>query len=356
MHDLTSLGWSEFFERGFEPFRKQGYSVARVALEQRGAYRLYAEHGELPARVSGKLRFDSESAADFPAVGDWVAFSKPEADRLARIHAILPRRSKFSRKAAGANTEEQVVAANVDTVFLVQGLDHDFNLRRLERYLVAAYESNAAPVIILNKADLCTEVHQKILEVESVALGTPVHAISSLTGHGLDEIDQYVATGVTIAFLGSSGVGKSTLINRIVGEDLQKTAEVREHDSRGRHATTHRELIVLKRGGLLIDTPGMRELQLWDVGGSLGEAFSDVGSIAAACYFSDCRHQNEPGCAVREALADGTLDADRYEHYLKLERELEYLDSRMDERLNLKRKNREKKIHRAYRMIKNRRT
>src|SRR5438128_1567277 len=154
MHDLTSLGWSEFFERGLEPFRKQGYSVGRVALEQRGAYRLYTEHGELPARVSGKMRFDSESAADFPAVGDWVAVSKPERDGLARIHAILPRRSKFSRKAAGSNTEEQVVAANVDTVFLVQGLDHDFNLRRLERYLVAAFESNAAPVIILNKSDL----------------------------------------------------------------------------------------------------------------------------------------------------------------------------------------------------------
>ena len=356
MNEMTSLGWSEFFERAFEPFHKQGHSQGRVALEQRGAYRLYTENGELPARVSGKLRFDSESAADFPAVGDWVAFSKPERDGLARIHGVLPRRSKFSRKAAGANTEEQVVAANVDTVFLVQGLDHDFNLRRLERYLVAAFESNAAPVVILSKADLCNEVDERILEVETVALGTPVHAISSVTGHGLDEIPQYISNGVTIAFLGSSGVGKSTLINRIVGEDIQKTLEVREHDSRGRHATTHRELIVLKSGGLLIDTPGMRELQLWEVGGSLSEAFSDVASIAAACYFNDCRHQNEPGCAVREALADGTLDADRYDHYLKLERELEYLDSRMDERLNLKRKNREKKIHRAYRMIKNRRS
>ena len=231
----------------------------------------------------------------------------------------------------------------------------DFNLRRLERYLVAAFESNAAPVVILSKADLCEDVEKKILEAESVAPGTPVHAISSVTGKGLDEIDPYVLPGVTVAFLGSSGAGKSTLINRIVGEEIQKTAEVREHDSRGRHTTTHRELIVLKTGGLLIDTPGMRELQLWDAGGSLSEAFSDVESIAAACYFTNCRHQNEPGCAVREALADGSLDAARYESYVKLERELEYLDSRMDERLNLKRKSREKKIHRAYRMIKNRR-
>ncbi len=356
MYDLTSLGWSEFFEGAFQPHRQQGHFAGRVVVEERGAYRLYTEQGELSARVRGKLRFDSESAADFPAVGDWVSLFRRERDGLAQIHAVLPRRSKFSRKAAGANSEEQVVAANVDTVFLVQGLDHDFNLRRLERYLVAAFESNATPIVILSKADLCNDVESKILEAESVAPGTPVHAISSVTGSGLEEIDRYVRPGVTVAFLGSSGAGKSTLINRIVGEEVQKTAEVRKHDSRGRHTTTHRELLVLKTGGLLIDTPGMRELQLWDAGGSLSEAFSDVESIAAACYFTDCRHQNEPGCAVREALADGSLDAARYESYVKLERELEYLDSRMDERLNLKRKSREKKIHRAYRMIKNRRT
>jgi ribosome biogenesis GTPase len=356
MHDLKSLGWSEFFERQFEPYRKQGHFAGRVALEQRGAYRLYTEYGELSARVRGKLRFDSESAADFPAVGDWVSVSRRERDGLAQIHAVLPRRSKFSRKAAGSSSEEQVVAANVDTVFLVQGLDHDFNLRRLERYLVAAFESNASPVVILSKADLCEDAENKTTEAESVAPGTPVHAISSVSGQGLDQVDQYIRPGVTVAFLGSSGAGKSTMINRIVGEVIQKTAEVREHDSRGRHTTTHRELIVLKTGGLLIDTPGMRELQLWDASGSLGEAFSDVQSIAAACYFSDCSHQNEPGCAVREALEDGSLDRGRYDSYAKMEKELEYLDSRMDERLNLKRKSREKKIHRAYRMIKNRRT
>jgi len=355
MHDLKSLGWSEFFEREFESYLKLGHWAGRVALEERGAYRLYTEHGEVSARVRGKLRFDSQSAADFPAVGDWVAVSKRERDGIDQIHAVLPRRSKFSRKAAGANTEEQVVAANVDTVFLVQGLDRDFNLRRLERYLVAAFESNAAPVVILNKADLTEDVERRITEAESVAPGTPVHAISSVSGQGLSEMGQYVLPGVTVAFLGSSGVGKSTLINRIIGEETQKTAEVRESDGRGRHTTTHRELILLKTGGLLIDTPGMRELQLWDAGGSLNEAFSDVESVAAACHFTDCQHQNEPGCAVREALADGSLDADRYESYVKLEKEIEYLDSRMDERLNLKRKSREKKIHRAYRTIKHRR-
>jgi ribosome biogenesis GTPase len=356
MYDLTALGWSAFFERAFEPYRERGHFAGRVVLEERGAYRLYTEQGEVNARVRGKLRFDSESAADFPAVGDWVSVATRERDGVAQIHAVLPRRSKFSRKAAGANTEEQVVAANVDTVFLVQGLDHDFNLRRLERYIVAAFESNAAPVVVLSKADLCEDVEEKVSAAEVVSPGTPVHAISSVSGLGLETLEQYIQPGVTVAFLGSSGAGKSTLINRIVGEEIQKTAEVREHDSRGRHTTTHRELLVLETGGLLIDTPGMRELQLWDAGSSLGEAFSDVESIAATCYFTNCRHQNEPGCAVREALSDGTLDADRYESYVKLERELEYLDSRMDERLNLKRKNREKKLHRAYRMIKNRRT
>jgi len=356
MYDLKSLGWSEAFDRTFQPYREQGHFAGRVVLEERGAYRLLTEEGELSARVRGKLRFDSQSAADFPAVGDWVSVSRRERDGLVQIQAVLPRRSKFSRKAAGANSDEQVVASNVDTVFLVQGLDHDFNLRRLERYLVAAFESNAAPVVILSKADLCEDVENKTSQAEAVAPGTPVHAISSVTGQGLDAIDQYILYGVTVAFLGSSGAGKSTLINRIVGEEIQKTAEVREHDSRGRHTTTHRELIVLKTGGLLIDTPGMRELQLWDASGSLGEAFSDVQSIAAACYFSDCSHQNEPGCAVREALEDGSLDRARYDSYAKMEKEMEYLDSRMDTKLHLKRKSRDKKIHRAFRTIKPKRT
>jgi len=356
MYNLEALGWSEFFERNFEGYRKQGHFPGRVALEERGVYRLYTEQGELNARVRGKLRFESAGPADFPAVGDWVSANRRENDRLVQIHAVLPRRGRFSRKSAGANTEEQVVAANVDTVFLVQGLDHDFNLRRLERYLVAAYESNASPVVVLNKSDLCEDIATKIAEAESVAQGTPTHAISSVTGEGVETLNQYILPGVTVAFLGSSGVGKSTLINRIVGEELQRTADVRSHDSRGRHTTTHRELFVLETGGLLIDTPGMRELQLWDAGGSLGEAFSDVESIAAECYFSNCRHQNEPGCAVREALSQGTLNADRYENYIKLERELEYLDSRMDARLHLKRKSKEKKIHRAFRTIKPKRS
>jgi ribosome biogenesis GTPase len=356
MYDLPSLGWNSHFESEFAVHKDHGYRAARVALEHRGSYRIYSELGELPAILTGRLRFNAESAAELPAVGDWVAINAPNDEKRAQIHAVLPRRSKFSRRAAGTETQEQIVAANIDTIFLVQGLDDDFNARRLERYLIAAYDSNASPVVILNKADLCESVEQKIRETEAVALGTTVLAISSTEGVGLEQLDQYIGPGLTIAFLGSSGVGKSTLINRLIGEEIQKTAEVRESDSRGRHTTTHRELIVLKTGGLLIDTPGMRELQLWDAGSSLGETFGDVESIAAACYFSNCSHDSEPGCAVRDALSSGALNRNRYESYVKLEKEIEYLDSKMDTKLHLKRKSREKKIHRAFRTIKPKRS
>jgi ribosome biogenesis GTPase / thiamine phosphate phosphatase len=357
MYDLASLGWTSFFEPGFQAHKNRGYSVGRVALERRGSYRLYTEGGELEARVTGKLRFEATAPADLPAVGDWVVISVDHEQNRTHIHAVLARRSKFSRRSAGSNAEEQVVAANVDTVFLVQALDNDFNLRRLERYLVAAFESGANPVVILTKTDLCEpSVSGKMVEVTAVAPAISVHAVSSVTGDGLSQLAEYIGPGLTVAMLGSSGVGKSTLINKLIGDDIQKTAPVREHDGRGRHTTTNRELIILPSGGLLIDTPGMRELQPWDASGSLGEAFSDVDSFVAACYFSDCRHNTEPGCAVRQALEDGTLDAARFENYKKMERELEYLDSQMDARVYLKRKSREKKIHRALRSIKPKRS
>ena len=356
MYKLKSLGWTSDFETEFAIHKQHGYRAGRVALEHRGSYQIYSELGELSAALTGRLRFNADSPAELPAVGDWVVLSAPTDEKKAQIYAVLPRRSKFSRRAAGTERQEQVVAANIDTVFLVQGLDGDFNTRRLERYLVAAYESNASPVVILNKADVCESVEQRIREAKAVALDIPVHAISSIEGSGMEQLEQYIGQGLTVAFLGSSGVGKSTLINRLIGEDVQKTAEVRESDSRGRHTTTHRELIVLESGGLLIDTPGMRELQLWDASGSLGETFGDVESIAAACRFSNCSHDTEPGCAVREALASGNMDRDRYESYVKLEKELEYLDSKMDTKLHLKRKSRVKKIHRAFRTIKPKRS
>jgi ribosome biogenesis GTPase len=352
MSNLNALGWNAFFDEAFEPHGKKGLVAGRVVLEHRRAFRVYTESDELLAEISGRVRYDAATRAELPAVGDWVAVSAYPNEKRATIHAILPRRSKFSRKAAGRNTEEQIVAANVDTVFLVVGLDGDYNLRRVERYLVAAWESGATPVIILSKLDLSEDANQRILEVQSVAPGVPVHAISSLTGEGLEAVDQYLGQGLTVAFLGSSGVGKSTLINRLVGKDIQKVKEVREHDSRGKHTTTHRELILLPTGGLLIDTPGMRELQLWEADGGLSETFEDIESVAAACHFSNCRHQKEPGCAVREGLESGSLSAARYDSYQKIQKELEFLESRQDTRAHLERKQRDKKANKEFNRIK----
>lgn len=354
MHDLKTLGWDSFFEKEFEPFKSEGYGVGRVALEHKGGYRLYTESGEIPAEITGRVRFEAAGRADFPAVGDWVVITIQPTEAKASIHVILPRKSKFSRKIAGSVTDEQIVATNIDTVFLIQSLDKNYNLRRLERYLVLALESGADPVIILSKADVCESVEERRLEVEAIAPGVPVHAISTKMGEGLEQLSAYIGAGRTIAFLGMSGVGKSTLINRLVGRDVQKVREVRAHDDRGVHTTRHRELVVLPTGGLLVDTPGMRELQLWDVGEGLSDSFSDVETLAAQCRFSNCTHRQEPDCAVREAVENGSLDTKRLENYLKMGKELEYLESRQDTKVQLKRKERDRKIHKEYNKVKRR--
>ncbi|MCI0488423.1 MAG: ribosome small subunit-dependent GTPase A [Blastocatellia bacterium] len=348
MPDLNDLGWNPFFEEAFAPYKAEGHSVGRVALEYQSLYRIYTEAGEMLAEVTGKFHFQAESRSDFPAVGDWVVITPFASEKKAVIHTVLPRRSAFSRKVAGAVTEEQIVASNIDTIFLVQGLDGDYNLRRIERYLTVALESGAEPVVILSKADLSDEVEERRLEVERVALGVPVHAISSVKNLGLEQLNQYLCAGLTIAFLGSSGAGKSTLINRLMGKDVQKVREVRARDDRGRHTTVHRELIILPAGGLLIDTPGMRELQLWDAGEGLSDTFADIDSLGGECYFSNCRHENEPGCAIKEALEDGSLDAARVENYKKMQKELEYLDSRQDSRA---RREKERSFGRLYKSV-----
>lgn len=330
--NLTDLGWNPEFEEQFEMHRRQGHAAARVAREERQQYLVYAAEGELAAEVTGRLRHEAASRGEMPAVGDWVAVEPRPDEGKATIHAVLPRRSAFLRKVAGGHTEEQVVAANVDVVFLVSGLDGDFNPRRIERYLTLVWESGAEPVVLLNKADVCDGVEARVAETESVAFGVAIHAMSAAEGLGLEALDAHLAPGRTAAFLGSSGVGKSTLINCLLGSDALATAPVREDDSRGRHTTTHRELIVLPERGIVIDTPGMRELQLWGDADGLSQTFDDVEAIAASCRFRDCSHAGEPGCAVQAALADGILDPARWLSYLQLQRELRHLERRRDDK------------------------
>jgi ribosome biogenesis GTPase len=344
---LRVLGWDERWAELFAPHAARGFEPARVALEHQHIYRLYTREGECLARVRGRIRHQAEAREAFPAVGDWVA-AEMRAGRDAAIEAVLPRRSRFSRKSAGDLTEEQVVAANIDVVFLVSGLDNDFNLRRIERYLVTASDGGAQSVILLNKADLVDDASAAVDAVHAIAGGAPVHAISTKSGVGLELFDEYLHEGVTAAFLGSSGVGKSSLINAMLGEARQRVADVREKDQRGRHTTTHRELLMLPRGGLIIDTPGMREMQLWE--GTL-DAFQDIQAVGTACHFRDCRHEQEPRCAVRAAVEEGRITPERLASYHKLSRELEHQSARQDQFAQISQKRKVRTIMRAARAL-----
>ena len=325
---------------------------ARVAIEFNYIYRLYAETGELQAQHAGRLRHEAQSREELSAVGDWVAARPAAGEATATIEAILPRRSRFSRKVAGELTEEQIVAANVDTVFLVMGLDGDYNPRRLERYLLLAFESGARPVILLNKSDVANHLSDDIDEIRSLAVGIPVHAISAKTGSGIELIENYLGPGRTGALLGSSGVGKSTLVNALVGEERLKTRDVRASDSRGRHTTRNRQLILLPGSrGLLVDTPGMRELQLWTQNEGARETFDDILELAAGCHFTDCRHRDEPRCAVKQAVEDGTLAADRLEGFLKLQDELDSLEKRKDVRAQIDERRKTKTINQSLKKL-----
>lgn len=294
-------------------------SVCRVIQQEKGLYQIISAAGTHPARVSGRFQHDAETASDFPAVGDYVMANLNGAD-TALIHAVLPRKSVFIRKAAGSAKTEQVVAANVDTVFLCMALNNDFNLRRLERYLSVAWESGATPVVLLTKADLCRDLPTKLAQVECVAAGVNCITVSALESGGCRSIAPYLTAGKTLAFVGSSGVGKSTLINSLLGEDRLKTNGLR-NDDKGRHTTTHRELIVLPGGVMVIDTPGMRELGMWDAGEGLSAAFADIEELAQKCRFRNCTHQSEPRCAVRAALERGELSEERVLSWQKLRAE-----------------------------------
>ena len=345
--DLRALGWDGRLDLHFAEYAAKGLLPARVTLEHQHIYTVQTASAEILANVSGGVRHRASGPQDFPAVGDWVAIKPGGHGRRAVIQAVLPRRSRFSRKVSGETTVEQVVAANVDTVFVVMGLDGDFSLRRVERYLITAWDGGASPVVLLNKSDVCEDVAGALAAVQGVAPGVPVHALSTKYDPDLSCLAPYLLPARTIALLGSSGVGKSTIVNRLVGHDVQRTAEVRASDQKGRHTTSRRQLIPLPGGALLIDTPGMRELQLWEGDAGVAAAFEDIEALAAGCRFGNCRHDTEPGCAVKVAAEDGRLTADRLASYRELRRERDALAGRQDERALIEKKRQGKVMGRA---------
>jgi ribosome biogenesis GTPase len=364
--ELKNLGWDDFFAGHLEQIKnktKYDYSflVGRVSAVHTNLCQVLTEAGEIPAQISGKIRdgIDNETTSPngeapepaFPAVGDWVMMIHDQQHNSGIIRVVLPRKTKFSRNAAGTTSQEQVIAANIDHAFIVAALNADFNPSRIERYLVTTWNSGAVPVILLNKADLCPEVDVKIAEMEKTAVGVSVHAISAARGKGLEQLSPYLQNGRTSVFIGSSGAGKSTIINRLLGRDVIRVVETSDYKDKGRHTTTSREMYILEGGGIVIDTPGMRELQLWEGEQGLSETFDDIEQLAAQCRFNDCRHQEEPDCAVRTALESGDISRARYGNYLKLQRELKYQESRNNTKVRMEQSKRWKNIAKTRRHL-----
>jgi ribosome biogenesis GTPase / thiamine phosphate phosphatase len=349
---LETLGWNAQWEARFADLRAKGLEPARVAVEDKHHYVVLNAEGDWSAVVAGKVLHRAESPADLPKVGDWVAISRVPHERKVVIQQVLPRQTKLSRKVPGREVEEQVLVTNVDVVFIVQALDRPMKAALLERHLVMVHETGARPVVVFNKADLAEDASEVLHHARAVAGETPVEIVSAKTGQAMDELCQFIAPGTTVVFIGPSGVGKSSLINQLYGEEIQATTEVRESDCKGRHTTTWRELILLPGGGLVIDTPGMREFQIWQADQGLHETFSEIDELAVQCHFRDCTHTVEKRCAVLAAVENGTLPHERYESYLKLRRELAHLQEAQHRHVYLERKRQTKIAQRAFKKFK----
>ena len=346
--DLRELGWDEVFAEAARAVSAE-LEPARVALVFRGGYEVWCESGEYLGQVSGRFRHKAASKAENPVTGDFVLVENFPDESKAMIHAVLPRRTKLSRTMAGRAVEEQVLAANVDSVFIALSCAAQLRLRTIERYLTVVRESGAQPVLLLTKGDLCEDVPAKLEIAHEVAGDAPVIPVSSITGIGVEEVRRFIARGKTVAVVGPSGVGKSTLINSLYGEQVMHTIPVRDDDQKGRHTTTEREMILLPEGGLIIDTPGLREIQLWEGDEGLADAFPEIAELAASCRFTDCQHETEPGCAVIDAARRGKLPADRLEGYRKLGREVQHFEARHDVRLQNEQRKKAKQLTRGLR-------